>query len=232
MKRLLGLICLAIAGCSQAAPADQRSLAGFPLPDRPVSAIVSSRWSTEPDRDRLGEAETVMARSGITPGMSVADIGAGEGYYTIRLAKQVGPNGRVLAEDIMPDYLRGLAQRIERERLGNVSATRGTPDDPKLPVASVDRALLIHMYHEIADPYAFLWRLRPALKPGGRVIVIDADRPTDAHGTPPKLLACEFAALGYVLVDQVDMPAAGGYLAAFEARGPRPEPRAIRGCEA
>ena len=171
-----------------------------------------------------------MARSGITPGMTVADIGAGEGYYTIRLAAKVGPRGRVLAEDITPEYLRALGTRVEREHLDNVSVRLGTPDDPRLPPASFDRVLLIHMYHEIADPYAFLWHLRPALAPGGRVIIVDADRSTDAHGTPPHLLACELAAVGYALVDQADMPSAGGYLAAFEARGPRPEPRAIKGC--
>ena len=124
-----------------------------------------------------------------------------------------------------------MGQRGERERIDTVWVQLGTADDPKLPPASFDRVLMIHMYHEIADPYAFLWRLRPALKAGGRVIVVDADRPTDAHGTPPRLLACEFAALGYALVDQVEMPAAGGYLAAFEARGPPPEPRAIKGCK-
>jgi hypothetical protein len=86
------------------------------------------------------------------------------------------------------------------------------------------------MYHEIEEPYEFLWNLRPSLKAGGQVIVVDANRPTEAHGTPPELLRCEFAALGYSLVRIEPMPNAGGYFAAFEARGPRPEPRAIKAC--
>ena len=106
------------------------------------------------------------------------------------------------------------------------------PRNPKLPANSFDRVLLIHMYHEIEQPYAFLWNLRPALKPGGRVIVVDADRKTAAHGTPAALLACEFAALGYRQADTRALPQAGGYLAAFEAMGPRPAPGAIRPCVA
>jgi ubiquinone/menaquinone biosynthesis C-methylase UbiE len=203
----------------------------FPQADRPVAKIVSSRWSTEEARDRLREADEVMNRAGIKPGMTVADIGAGEGYYTTRLAARVGKNGRVLAQDIVPEVRNDLAERVNRERLDNVSVKLGEPDDPKLPANSFDRVFMVHMYHEIADPYAFLWNLRPALKPGGQVIVVDADRPTQNHGTPPALLKCELAAVGYTQVRFERMPQAGGYFAAFEARGPRPEPRAITSCK-
>lgn len=204
--------------------------APFPAPDRPVARIVSPRWSTEEARDRKNEAGEVMEKARIAPGMTVADIGAGEGYYTIRLAQRVGADGRVLAEDIFPAVRDALAERVARERLENVSVRLGTPADPKLPEASFDRVFMIHMYHEIEQPYEFLWRMRPSLKADGLVIVVDANRPTQHHGTPPALLKCEFAAVGYEQVTTEDMPSAGGYLAAFRAVGPRPAPGAIRGC--
>lgn len=202
----------------------------FPAADRPVASIVSSRWSTEEARDRLNEASEVMAKATVKPGMTVADIGAGEGYYTIRLAERVGADGRVLAEEIIPDVRDALADRVSRERLANVSVKLGAPADPKLPADSFDRVFMVHMYHEIAQPYEFLWRLRPSLKPDGLVVVVDADRPTRDHGTPPMLLKCEFAAVGYTLVDRQDMPSAGGYIAMFRPTGSRPEPGAIKSC--
>ncbi len=235
LRRGTFFVCvLALAACgSRATHADKpvRSDA-FPAAHRPVAPIVSPRWSTEEARDRLNEAGEVMGRAGIAPGMTVADIGAGEGYYTIRLAERVGPSGRVLAQDIVPAVRDKLAQRVERERLDNVSVKLGGPADPMLPTNSFDRILLVHMYHEIAQPYEFLWRLRPALRRGGRVVVVDANRPTNMHGTPPALLDCEFAAVGYARVSRATMPSAGGYLATFEARGERPEPGTIRPCGA
>ncbi len=203
----------------------------FPAADRPVARIVSSRWSNEESRDRLNEADEVMDKAGIKPGMTVADIGAGEGYYTIRLAERVGKEGRVLAEDIVPEVRDSLAQRVVRERLQSVSVRLGEPADPKLPKNSFDRVLMVHMYHEIEQPYEFLWRMRPALKSDGLVIVVDANRPTQNHGTPPALLKCEFAAIGYEQVAMSEMPSAGGYMASFRPRGPRPEPRAIKACK-
>ena len=225
---LLGLM---LAACNSGTAARAPKPEQFPPAARPVSNIVSPRWSDEDSRDKAGESIEVMNRAGVTPGMTVADIGAGEGYYTTRLAARVGKQGRVLAQDIVPEVRNALAQRVEREKLDTVTVKLGTPDDPKLPSASFDRVFLVHMYHEIQSPYAFLWHLRPAAKHGGRVIVVDADRPTNQHGTPPELLKCEFAAVGYRLVSFEDMPAAGGYLAAFEPRGPRPEPGAIQACE-
>ena len=224
---------LLLAACDGSQPLikhQPRAPGPFPAPDRPVAHIVSARWSTEEARDKQNEAEEVMDRSRIARGMTVADIGAGEGYYTIRLATRVGKDGRVLAQDIVPQVRDALAQRVARERLDNVSVKLGAPADPKLPPASFDRVLMVHMYHEIEQPYEFLWRLRPSLKPDGRVVVVDADRPTAQHGTPPALLRCEFAAVGYALDEMQDMPSAGGYLATFRVAGERPAPKDIRPC--
>ena len=215
-----------LASCRQA-PEQPR----FPKPDRDVAPIVSDSFSTEDARDRLGEAEQVIRLAGVRPGMSVADIGAGEGYYTMRLAPVVGPRGRVLAEDIVPQTIELLAQRVHREKLDNVSVLLGTPDDPKLPPRSFDRIFLVHMYHEVTSPYAFLWRLREGLKPGGEVIVVDSDRPPRRHGMPPKLLACEFAAVGLKLSRFQPITGGEAYFAAFGIAAPRPEPHEIKPCK-
>lgn len=186
----------------------------FPKPDRRVASIVSASWDNEDARDRVGEADTVMSLLGIAPGMNVADIGAGSGYYAVRLSARVGADGRVYAEDIMPAYVSDLRKRIAKgPSLRNVDVILGTPDDPGLPRASIDRALLVHMYHEITQPYALLYNLFPALKPGARVGVVDSDRPTSSHGTPPALLKCEMLAAGYKQV--AFHPLAVGYLAVF-----------------
>lgn len=236
--RRLAVAVLALAaalqgGCRPAVDPDagrSASARGFPRADRPVARIVSNEFSTEDQRDRLGEARLVMEWSHISPGMTVADIGAGEGYYTIRLAERVGEKGRVLAQDINPEAIRRLGVRVERERLDNVSIVTGQEDDPRLPASSFDRVFMVHMYHEVTEPYAFLWRLRPALRPGGKVIVVDVDRPTDLHGIPPALLFCEFAAVGFRLDQFVRKPEVTGYYAQFEAVGSRPAPAAIKPC--
>lgn len=223
--------CLANVGCRDGEGDRDPSARGFPRADRPVSPILSTRWSDERTRDRQNEANVIMDRAGIRPGMTVADIGAGEGYYTVRLAARVGPKGRVLAEDIMPEVIDALGRRITRENWANVSVKLGTPVDPKLPAASFDRVFLVHMYHEVTEPYAFLWYLHPALKPDGQVIVVDADRATEQHGTPPKLLACEFAASGFRLIAREAAPLAGGFIARFAPMPGRPRPDEMRACK-
>ncbi len=202
----------------------------FPAASRPVAPIVASRWSTEAARDKVKESEVVMNAAGVNPGMTVADIGAGEGYYTIRLAARVGATGRVLAQDIIPQVRDKLAARVTHDNLDNVSVKLGEEADPKLPANSFDRVFLIHMYHEVGKPYEFLWRLRPSLRVGGRLIVVDAKRSVGEHGTPPKLLECELKATGYRQVEFHDLPQAGGYLAAFEVSGLRPAPEKISVC--
>src|SRR6476469_1973116 len=183
--------CLMLAAC-RAQPSEPQ----FPAPQRDVAPTVSDTFSTEDARDRLGEAEQVMDLAGVKPGMSVADVGAGEGYYTVRLARVVGLKGRVLAEDIIPDVRDQLSDRIQRESLDNVAVKLGTADNPMLPAASFDRIFLVHMYHEVQAPYAFLWHLREGVKPDGRIILVDANRPVKQHGIPPAQAKCEFAALG------------------------------------
>ena len=130
----------ALTAC-RAAPEEPR----FPEADRKVAPIVSDAFSTEEVRDRLGEFTRVVELAGVKPGMWVADVGAGEGYYAVRLSQVVGPRGRVLAEDIVPEYRARLAERVQRDKLDNVAVVLGEADDPKLPARSFDRIFLVHM---------------------------------------------------------------------------------------
>jgi ubiquinone/menaquinone biosynthesis C-methylase UbiE len=229
---ILALTALALSACQQQAADSDRPETSreFPRAYRPVSTQGETSFSTEQQRDDRNEATTVMDLARIRPGMTVADIGAGEGYYTVRLAERVGAKGRVLAQDIDRAVLNRLGDRIQRERLDNVSIKLGAEDDPGLPPNRFDRVFLVHMYHEVTEPYAFLWRLRPALREHGQVIVVDVDRPTDSHGIRPELLFCEFRAVGFRLVEFVRKPELQGYYAQFEASGARPEPKDIRPC--
>ncbi len=203
----------------------------FPRAYRPVSEVIGNRFWTEAKRDAAGEAELLMDWAKIKEGMTVADIGAGEGYYTVRLSKRVGDNGRVLAQDIDADALKKLATRVSREEFSNVAIQKGDIDNPRLPNGSFDRVFMVHMYHEITEPYAFLWQLYPALAKGGEVVVVDRDSPTDKHGIPPRLLFCEFEALGYSLKGYSEQLNVGGYFARFEANGERPDPDKITICK-
>lgn len=219
---------LALLGLGACRAATETS--DFPSAQRDVAPIVGEAFSTEDARDRVGEAEEVMRLAEVGPGMSVADIGAGNGYYTVRLAPLVGPEGRVLAEDIIPATRDRLAQRVQRENLDNVAVMLGTPADPTLPAGSFDRIFLVHMYHEVTEPYEFLWNLREGLKPDGLVIVVDSDRPVKRHGMPPRQLMCEFAALGMAPVKVERLTHADAYFIAFRAARERPEPGDIKPC--
>ena len=204
----------------------------FPSPQRPVAPIVSPGRSDERHRDSLNQTGEIARLLELKPGMTVGDIGAGRGYHTVRLSPILGPKGSVIAEDVTPDYLIELAKRVERLGLTNVTIALGEPHDPRLPASSLDAAILSHMYHEIAQPYAFLYNLAPALKQGARVGIVDVERPTLEHGTPIELLRCELAAVGYREIATYQLAGDGGYLAVFsppEEAG-RKSPRDIVAC--
>lgn len=240
MIRLFALpVALALMAAGAGVYAAQTPLAGrgapadsFPAAARPVAPIVSPTWGDSGQRDSAHEVEQIVGRLHLRPGDTVADIGAGRGYDTLRLAGRLGPRGKVIAEDVDPSSLQALGAEAERRRLSNVVIALGEPQDPRLPAASLDAAILVHMYHEIAHPYAFLYNLAAALKPGARVGVEELDRPTVAHGTPPALLRCEFAAVGYRLEQLKPLYGNIGYFAVFAAPARAPEPQRIRACHA
>ncbi len=203
--------------------------ASFPAPTRPIADIVAPRWTNEDARDDDGEFARVAKLARVTSGMRVADIGAGDGYYVVRLSPLVGQNGRVYANDIVPDYLRLLQNRLRREPQPNVQLVLGDAHDPRLPGGELNVAIMIHMYHEIEQPFGLLWNLATAMKAGGRLVILDLDRPTYGHGTPPALLRCELKAVGY---REVTFTRTGveEYVAIFEAPSntARPTPEKIR----
>jgi SAM-dependent methyltransferase len=208
--------------------------AAFPKPDRPVADIVSPIWHDEKERDAAAEPRQLVRLLGIGSGMTVADIGAGSGYYVVRLSPIVGPRGRIIAEDVMPEYLQNLRRRVRDRGLQNVVISRGEPHDPRLPADSLDIAILVHMYHEIAQPYGLIYNLVPALKPGARVGILDAYGPTSEHGTPPNLLRCELAAVGYRQISVDRLAGSDAYLGVFvpPTVAERTPPQAIVACKA
>jgi SAM-dependent methyltransferase len=138
----------------------------------------------------------------------------------------------VLAEDIVPEVRDALSDRIQRERLDNVAVKLGSGDNPMLPAGSFDRLFLVHMYHEVQSPYAFLWHLREGVKPDGLIVVVEAKRPVRQHGMPPAMLECEFAALGMKPVKSATLASREDYLVAFKLAAPRPAPDKIKACSA
>jgi len=136
-----------------------------------------------PDRDAWQRPEQIMDHLGIADGSVVADLGAGGGWFTIRLATRVGPNGIVFAQDIQQEMIRAIEKRIEREGLKNVRTVLGTPQDPQLP-SRVDVVLIVEAYHEMDDPTTLLRNVRRSLKPGGRVAIVEFTRKGHGPGPP------------------------------------------------
>jgi SAM-dependent methyltransferase len=165
-----------------------------------------------PGRDKKLQIDRVMKILGIGPGKSVADLGAGSGWFTVRAARKVGASGVVYAEEINPEAVKYIDDRAAKEKLANVKTVLGKPDDPKLAAGSVDAVLMLKMYHEIARPVAFVKALRPALKAGAKVGIIDRNGSgsgTD-HGVPMATVVQEMGAAGFKLVGTYDFTKADG----------------------
>jgi SAM-dependent methyltransferase len=139
----------------------------------PVMGYQGAEWLERTERDEEEAPDLALRVLNIRKGASVADIGAGSGYMTVRLAARVGPTGRVFANDVQPQMLDILARRLADKRIANVTMVQGTFDDPKLPPASVDLELMVDVYHEFSQPQAMLRHLREALKPGGRLVLLE-----------------------------------------------------------
>ena len=139
----------------------------------PVMGVGGAGWLERPEREAEEEPARAIEALDIKPGMTVADIGAGSGYYTVRLARKVGADGKVYATDIQVGMLSIIQRRAAMEKLTNIVPVLGAADDPKLPPGSVDLALMVDVYHELAAPQAFVRRLREALKPDGRLVLIE-----------------------------------------------------------
>jgi ubiquinone/menaquinone biosynthesis C-methylase UbiE len=130
-------------------------------------------WLDRSERELEEAPDEALSIIGVKKGSTVADIGAGSGYMTVRLSKRVGANGIVYANDIQPPMLALLDARLKASRLSNVRLVLGTPDDPRLPSDSIDMALLVDVYHEFSQPQAMLRHLHDALKAGGRLVLLE-----------------------------------------------------------
>ena len=138
-----------------------------------VMGFQGADWLERTEREIEEEPETALNAIGIAPGSTVADVGAGSGYFAVRMARRVGAQGRVYANDLQPEMLAMLASRLQKEGVRNVTLVQGTVDDPKLPAGSIDVILLVDVYHEFSQPQIMLRRMREALKPGGRLVLLE-----------------------------------------------------------
>ena len=174
----------------------------------------------DPGRAQRLQIDRVMDLLHLKPGSTVADIGAGGGWFSVRAARRVAPGGRVIAEDINPKYIASIQERAKRENLANIETLLGTPDDPKLAPDSLDAALMLKVYHEIAHPQPVLANLRAALKPGARFGIIDKNGNGADHGLKEAILRAEVESAGYRQVARYDFTKADGqdYFLIFEKR--------------
>jgi len=140
----------------------------------PVMGMSGVEWLERSEREVEEMPETALDAIGVRPGMVVADVGAGVGYFSVRLAKRVGPNGKVYANDVQPEMLTLLKERAGKAGVDAIiEPVLGTESDPKLPKAAMDLVLLVDVYHEFSQPQAMLRRIRESLKPDGRLVLLE-----------------------------------------------------------
>lgn len=139
----------------------------------PVMGVSGADWLERNERESEENPEVALDAIGIKPGMTVADVGAGTGYMSLKMAKRVGPTGKVYANDVQPEMLRRLRQNAAKEKLSNIETVLGTEADPKLPPGEFDLILLVDVYHEFSQPQKMLRKMREALKPDGRLVLLE-----------------------------------------------------------
>lgn len=190
--------------------------------DRPTSEPYKGSLSQfeDPNRDEKLQPERVMDVLGIKEGSSVADIGAGSGWFTVRAARRVGNNGAVYAVEINSEYLKYIEDRAKRENLPNIRTILGKEDDPLLAANSVDAVLLLKTYHEVAQPVRLLTRVRQALRSGALLGIIDREGDADSHGIDKATVIEEAGRAGFVLVGEHDFvkPDNVDYFLVFRAK--------------
>jgi predicted methyltransferase len=175
-----------------------------------LCASVAHAGQDDKARDAWQRPEAVMDALGIKPGSIVADIGAGEGYFTFHIAHRVGPKGKVYAEDILEDEVNNIRERAAKEKLPQVEAILGAKDDPKLPEGSLDSVLIVNAYHEMREHDAMLRAVFRALKPGGLLAIIDApaaageprEKYFDRHRIPEQFVRDDTAQNGFSFLRQ------------------------------
>lgn len=163
-----------------------------------------------PGREQRLQIDRVMDILGVASGKNVADIGAGSGWFTIRAARRVGRGGIVYAVDINPEAIQYIDRRVRSESLTNVKTILSKSDDPLLPKDAVDAVLLLKTYHEVSDPISLLEHLRPSMKPGARLGIIDRNGNGTDHGVNRDIVVSEAAKAGFHLQKKYDFVKADG----------------------
>ena len=218
----LGLLAFGVAISSSEPKPIHRPAASQTQTPRKTSTPYAGDLSIfeEKGRDERLQINRVMDILKIQAGSSVADIGAGSGWFTVRAAKRVGSAGLVYAEDINPAAIAYIQERAQRDGVQNLRAILGKEDDPLLPDASVDAVLILKTYHEFANPVLVLKNLRKSLRPGALVGIIDRNGAGDDHGVNREVVLDEAGRAGYVLVEQYDFvkPDREDYFLVFHLR--------------
>lgn len=173
-----------------------------------------------PDRDKKLQIDRVMDILGIAPNKIVADIGAGSGWFTEHAARKVGRGGRVFAEDINPQAVEHIADRMKKANIDNVRVILGTADDPKLPQGAIDAVMLLKVYHEIQQPEALMKKVKASLHPGAKVGIIDRNGNGADHGLNQDVVVREMNEAGFRLAEHYDFTKADGqdYFLVFVAK--------------
>ena len=219
LRNLLLFLVLALLGCATTHYTNRTAnLAASPSPavatgqdqsdaiNRPTSKPYTGELSIfeDPKRDERLQPNRIMDTLGIKEGSTVADVGAGSGWFTVRAARRVGAGGAVYAVDINRDYLDYIEKRAKRENLVNIRVVLGKDDDPLLPEKSIDAVLLLKTYHEIAQPIRLLKRTRAAMRANALLGIIDRNGKGDDHGLDKEVVIEEARRVGFLLVNQYD----------------------------
>ncbi|MBZ5574206.1 MAG: class I SAM-dependent methyltransferase [Acidobacteriia bacterium] len=202
-KRIVAILALTLVALSLVSPVPARTpQTEARKTSKPYTGDLSVFDS--PGRDEKLQVNRVMDILGIVPGKSVADIGAGSGWFTVRAARRVTESGSVYAVDINREAIRYIERRTEKENLHNVRAVLSRTDDPLLPPSSVDAALLLKTYHEVEKPVTLLQNLRASLRPGAKVGIIDRNGNGENHGVAREVVLKEATEAGYKLLESYD----------------------------
>lgn len=176
----------------------------------PVMSAAGADWLNRPEREKTEMPDRLLEALQIKPGMTVADVGAGTGYFSWRMARRVGPDGRVLAVEIQPEMLERLGVEMRKRDISNVRSILGTPVDPNLPAQSVDLALMVDVYHEFQHPEAMVAKIRESLKEDGRMVLVEyrGEDPTvpirPEHKMTVKQVLLEILPMGFRLQSRLD----------------------------
>jgi ubiquinone/menaquinone biosynthesis C-methylase UbiE len=211
MRRLAGLLAMGCVVAVVAVPAAEQRHPVSGRPIAPVMGVGGAGWLDRPEREAEEATSRAIEALDLRPGMVVADVGTGSGYYAIRMARKVGPSGRVYATDIQQGMLDILGRRIAAERLDNIVSVLGAADDPRLPAGTLDLALMVDVYHELSSPQTFVRRLRESLKPDGRLVLVEYRREDprvpirEVHKMSVAEVREELAADGYRIEKVIDV---------------------------